>query len=299
MRKIYFLVAFLSIVAGCQQTTPTKTEEPQPPAAFEDPLPRWTNFFKDRFGKEPGPALAGDFNGDGVTDIATQVDSQIFIFHDTTVAEPKNWEVIDAEKGVAVEIKPASFAMEQIPSLQGQLSEKQSVFVAGEKSPVITFWYPKESAYAWQQVVPKELESARADAEKRLKTSFGITKNNLYGDKGFYGEQHLGEQFVGDFDGDGVEEFLAVEAGETSDSQFYLYKAGSTEPVIQKVAYRGTKAWLHRNPNSETVNVPFESEDFKPGPVKTKGAYVELPIPEKSGVFVVFDKKWKLLWMSD
>ena len=189
--------------------------------------------------------------------------------------------------------------MEQIPSLQGQLSEKQSVFVAHEKSPVITFWYPKESAYAWQQRVPKELEPARADAEKRLKTSFGITKNSLYGDKGFYGEQRLVEQFVGDFDGDGLEEFLAVEAGETSDSQFYLYKAGSTEPVIQKVAYRGTKAWLHRNPNSETVNVPFESEDSKPGPVKTKGAYVELSIPEKSGVFVVFDKKWQLLWMSD
>ena len=294
-------IATIPLMGCARESAPPAEKNPDPEVStFEDPLPRWATFFKNNFGAAPGPALVGDFNGDGQTDVATRVGSQFVVFHDTQAAEPREWELVTVDDGVKVEIKPAAFAIEQIPLLKDQISEKQNVLVTGEKSPILIFWYPKESAYAWLQAVPNDLEASRADAQKRLNVSFGITKNNLFGlGSGFYGELHLVEQFVGDFDGDGVEEFLAVQSGNTGKSQFYLYKPGSLSPVIQEIPYSGTKASLHQNPNRETIGLPDFDGNQKLGHVKTKGAYVEIWNPEKSGVVVLLDKDWKMYWVSD
>jgi hypothetical protein len=293
-RKAAWLAVFYLSVA-CQPLP-----APKPVEVFENPLPRWTNFFHGTFGKSPGPALVGDFNGDGTSDVATQIDTTIIVFHDTNATVPRNWEIIETQEPVRVEIQPASFAHERLPVLTGKLSDRQSVFILGESSPLVVFWYAAESAYAWQQVVPLALVPAKIDAERRLNISFGITRNSLFGSgKGFYGEPLLFEQFVGDFDGDGMEEFLAVETKEPNSSRFYLYEPGSIVPVIEEVPYRGTKAALHPDRGAQTIAVPQFDGHAKAESVTTRGAFVEIWNPEKSSVYVLLDKRWKMYRMSD
>jgi hypothetical protein len=274
---------------------------PQAPVVeqFIDPLPRWTPFFEKRFGEPPGAALIGDFNGDGHTDVATRIGSQLFVFHDTKIAEPTEWHVLRAEAGVKIDIQPASTAIARLPELKGVLRESQSVFMTGDRSAVVLFWLPKESVYAWMQVIPPELEAAQTDARKRLNVDRGITANNMFGEKGFNGEQNLVEQFAGDFDGDGMDEFLALESLEPSKTRLYFYEAGTSAPTIEEIDYRGTKAALHQNSNRDTIALPdFDGNDATKS-VTPRGAYIEIWNPEKSGVIVVRDDGWKIFWVSD
>ena len=96
-----------------------------------------------------------------------------------------------------------------------------------------------------------------------------------------------------------LKSFLAVQSGNTGKSRFYLYKPGSLSPVIQEIPYSGTKTSLHQNPNRETIALPDFDGNQKLGHVKTKGDYVEIWNPEKSGVVVLLDKDWKMYWVSD
>ncbi len=300
LQMLCFWMLFLAASCQSPQSPPAGASSSGATVTFQNPLPRWAAFFEKTFGKAPGPPLVGDFNGDGRTDVAARVGSKLAVFHDTEVQEPKEWELIDADEGVEVTIQPAAFAIERIPQLKGELSAKQSVFVVGNKFPIVIFWLAGKSAYAWQQEIPSPLRSARDDAAKRFGTSFGLTKNNLFGlGEGFHGEQKLVEQFVGDFDGDGKEDFLAARTTADFRTELHLYKAGSTPPITQQVDYAGTKAAVHLNPKLKTLSIPDFDGTQKVTSVETKGSYIEIWNPEKSGVVVLFDEDWKMYWVSD
>jgi hypothetical protein len=285
-------IALTCLTSSCSEPQTT-------PAAPENPLTRWTAFFDNQFGHAPGPALIGDFNGDGQKDVATQIQSNLIVFHDMQPAEPKEWELLTVNEGVKVTIQPAAAVMPQLPLLRDKVSDKQDVFVIGERSPVLMFWYPEKSAYAWQQPIPKELEPARADAQKRLGVSFNLTKNNLFGlGEGFEGETDLVEQFAADFDGDGNEDYLAIDTI-VPRTRFYFYKSGALPPSTQDIEYAGTKASVHLNPNRETIPLPDFDGEQKERRITPKGAYVEIWNPEKSGVIVVLEAQWTVYWVSD
>lgn len=283
------------------QNTPTSAASSSASGGFEDPLPRWSKFLTDRFGEPPGPSFVGDFNGDGKADVAIDNKSSLLVFHDTQEKEPTKWEVLNASKGAPIEIKDAAWALSRLPALAGKINDKQSVIVVGHHAPLVNVWLSTETTYAWLQVIPDELSAARKDAEERLKASFGLTKNNLFGDPGSQGEGNLKQAFAGDFDNDTKLDLVVVDnESDPNQATLHFYKAGALPPVVQKVSYAGTKAALYHNPKPTSLEIPYESDEVKPGPFTIQGDYIDLWLPEKSGVFLAFDKnKWNVLWMSD
>jgi hypothetical protein len=264
---------------------------------FEDPSKKWESFFKEHFGGLPSQSFFSDFNGDGKTDAAYRIEDSIFIFHDVTTTPPTEWSSIDADKDATVEVKTAAWAIEKLPELKGSINEKQSVFSVGDSAyPVLTFWYPTEATYAWLQVFT---EKASILETSPVKASNKITKNNLYGEKGFYGEDPLIQPFVGDFDGDGDAELVVIENGPSSAKLWhFLPGATPTKPAI--IEYSGTKMSLHPNKKPKAIEVNFDSESVKSGKFTIKSDYIESWLPEKSSVYLVYDKKkWKVLWMGD
>lgn len=278
------------------------TSSPTSQAAFVDPVPRWATFFQDKLHGAPELTLVGDFNGDGLTDVAVRTGDEhdktsddLYLFHDTSLAEPKEWEHMAVSEDAPLRVKDAAWAIEKLPELKGKLSEKQSVITLGDKAPLVYFWYEAEKCYAWLQVIPAELGDARKDAEASYQASFGITKNNLSNEKGFYGEPKLAQGFVGDFEQDGVLDLVVVSNDSESKGNVFFYANGAKKPTTHEVDYWGSKMALFPG------TAPLKMEGaFEEGPVTIPGNYIYLELPEKSSVAIYYDKKaWKRYWLGD
>jgi hypothetical protein len=268
-------------------------------APFEDPVPRWATFFKERFNTTTGASLVGDFNGDGGTDVAVEVDDSLLIFYDTKTTPPTEWETLKLDTGTSMEVKTSAWAQERLPQLKGLLSEKQSVLVIGGAYPVVYFWYAKESSYAWLQVIPAALEPLLIEANKLVPFSLSIKKNNLFSQEYAESETNFSRAFIGDFNGDKDPELVVVQ-GDSDNTMLWHFLPGGASPKPQRIDYSCQRMSLHFNAKPTKIDVSFESDDVKPGAFTINHDYLEAWKPEASSVFLVFDKgTWKIFWLGD
>jgi hypothetical protein len=267
---------------------------------FVEPTKAWEAFFTERFNAQPSRSFFADFNGDGNTDAAYQIGGSVFVFHDTSTTPPTAWEALYIDADTPVEVKDSAWTIKMIPELSGVISEEQSVLAVGDpRYATVHFWYPKEASYAWLQPLQEKDNVMRYDGVRLFPKPYEITANNLSGPKGFYGVDELKQYFVGDFDGNKDLELVMIETGE-NEAKLWHYFSGATPNKPEIIEYAGMRLSLHYNQKPKTIETPFESDDIKAGKFTIKGDYIESSLPEKSAVYLVYDKsKWKVLWMAD
>ena len=284
MHATFALVAALTAAVLAQPVTPTSATTV---------LEVWQPFLKQRFGKEGVGAWSGDFNQDGVDDLATRIGDMILVFTKLEGDKPEAWTALLARSADPIAIRPSSWAAERIPDLKGKLPMTGAVLTVGDHAPLVFFWSAEKSAFVRWQVIPTSLASAAADARTRVPGAFEISAAQLCGDAGFEGTRPLRRFFVGDYDGDKKSELVVLDG-----DALLHYSPGSRVPTMHKPPFVGKKAWRVRNQRT-TVDPPDWDGEPNP-PVEIVGDYLSVHVPETAGAYLHFTAgRWESIHMED
>jgi hypothetical protein len=142
----------------------------------------------------------------------------------------------------------------------------------------------------------KELTAAFSDAQKRAALPGGPPAARYLGDSKYEAKTDArSDWYIGDVHSDGKPELGVLSAAQ---GQIYHYTGGAKTPTVSELEYPGDIGLLHTN--DEVTVTPFPTDDEDPAELVVKGDFIELELPEKSGVYLVFTKGvWQTVWMSD